>query len=332
MLRRRSGRQSHRHGRRPRLGHRRRRKSRSSFDQGRARSAQSATAPRAPLVTWNLQRDIGMTCGGEVTFLFECHSSSAWTDRRIWRGPRLASGRATASHSRLSSALFRHARGLDRKTPAVTEAASSRGRRSRLASHGARHPDLHRLDDSRSRSRRSRSRGSLQTIPGRALRRSHRQRRQGDQDPQGTRRTRRLRELIARFAVRSAFLSAAMTPLRSRVSVAAHLIFRFATELSKSRFQAPPETGWIATADARSRIPEARGRPRIFRTPAQMFSMHRARASRPSARADDQEAHAHHERIRNQGCSKSRSAHEAETSPHDHLPPRPCQSASTRAT
>jgi xanthine dehydrogenase accessory factor len=31
-------------------------------------------APKAPeLVTWNLQKDIGMTCGGEVTFLFETH-------------------------------------------------------------------------------------------------------------------------------------------------------------------------------------------------------------------------------------------------------------------
>jgi len=31
------------------------------------------------LVTWNLQTDIGMTCGGEVTFLFETFSPSAWT-------------------------------------------------------------------------------------------------------------------------------------------------------------------------------------------------------------------------------------------------------------
>jgi len=31
------------------------------------------------LVTWNLQTDIGMTCGGEVTFLFETFLPSAWT-------------------------------------------------------------------------------------------------------------------------------------------------------------------------------------------------------------------------------------------------------------
>lgn len=30
------------------------------------------------LVTWNLQKDIGMTCGGEVTLLFECHTFAAW--------------------------------------------------------------------------------------------------------------------------------------------------------------------------------------------------------------------------------------------------------------
>jgi xanthine dehydrogenase accessory factor len=31
------------------------------------------------LVTWNLQRDIGMTCGGEVTFLFEVHRPADWS-------------------------------------------------------------------------------------------------------------------------------------------------------------------------------------------------------------------------------------------------------------
>lgn len=30
------------------------------------------------LHTWNLQRDIGMTCGGEVTYLFERHRPTAW--------------------------------------------------------------------------------------------------------------------------------------------------------------------------------------------------------------------------------------------------------------
>ncbi len=30
------------------------------------------------LHTWNLQRDIGMTCGGEVTFLFEGHHAVGW--------------------------------------------------------------------------------------------------------------------------------------------------------------------------------------------------------------------------------------------------------------
>ena len=35
-----------------------------------------ASAPQ--LVTWNLQRDIGMTCGGEITYLFELNHLSAW--------------------------------------------------------------------------------------------------------------------------------------------------------------------------------------------------------------------------------------------------------------
>lgn len=30
------------------------------------------------LVTWNLQRDIGMSCGGEITYLFEVHRYSTW--------------------------------------------------------------------------------------------------------------------------------------------------------------------------------------------------------------------------------------------------------------
>jgi len=30
------------------------------------------------LLTWNLQKDIGMTCGGEVTYLFELSSHEAW--------------------------------------------------------------------------------------------------------------------------------------------------------------------------------------------------------------------------------------------------------------
>lgn len=30
------------------------------------------------LVTWNLQKDIGMSCGGEASFLFEHHKQAAW--------------------------------------------------------------------------------------------------------------------------------------------------------------------------------------------------------------------------------------------------------------
>lgn len=30
------------------------------------------------MVVWNLQRDVGMTCGGEVTFLFEAHFTKTW--------------------------------------------------------------------------------------------------------------------------------------------------------------------------------------------------------------------------------------------------------------
>lgn len=38
--------------------------------------AAKQTSPQ--LVTWNLQRDIGMTCGGEVTYLFETHGARTW--------------------------------------------------------------------------------------------------------------------------------------------------------------------------------------------------------------------------------------------------------------
>lgn len=34
---------------------------------------------RAPeLITWNLQKDIGMTCGGEVSYLFEVYGNAPW--------------------------------------------------------------------------------------------------------------------------------------------------------------------------------------------------------------------------------------------------------------
>lgn len=35
-----------------------------------------ATPPE--LVTWNLQKDIGMSCGGEASYLFEFHPNNAW--------------------------------------------------------------------------------------------------------------------------------------------------------------------------------------------------------------------------------------------------------------
>jgi xanthine dehydrogenase accessory factor len=41
-------------------------------------AAESAEAALPELITWNLQRDIGMSCGGEVTYLFETHAASAW--------------------------------------------------------------------------------------------------------------------------------------------------------------------------------------------------------------------------------------------------------------
>ncbi len=35
--------------------------------------------PGPELLTWNLQRDVGMSCGGEVSFLFERFVGSTWT-------------------------------------------------------------------------------------------------------------------------------------------------------------------------------------------------------------------------------------------------------------
>ena len=43
-----------------------------------AREKLVSPSPAPELVTWNLQRDILMTCGGEVTYLFETHSSKHW--------------------------------------------------------------------------------------------------------------------------------------------------------------------------------------------------------------------------------------------------------------
>ncbi len=36
-------------------------------------------SPRTDTVDWNLQRDIGMTCGGTMTLYFELHRPAAWT-------------------------------------------------------------------------------------------------------------------------------------------------------------------------------------------------------------------------------------------------------------
>jgi len=36
--------------------------------------------------TWNLQRDIGMTCGGEITYLFEVHRGNSWRVRIFGAG------------------------------------------------------------------------------------------------------------------------------------------------------------------------------------------------------------------------------------------------------
>ncbi len=45
----------------------------------RERLHSSTSHPLAPeLVTWNLQRDIGMSCGGEATFVFEYCTTAAW--------------------------------------------------------------------------------------------------------------------------------------------------------------------------------------------------------------------------------------------------------------
>jgi xanthine dehydrogenase accessory factor len=48
-----------------------------------ARTAQSMLSQRdgkqCELVTWNLQTDVGMTCGGEVTLFFEIHRGNQWS-------------------------------------------------------------------------------------------------------------------------------------------------------------------------------------------------------------------------------------------------------------
>ncbi len=38
-----------------------------------------SSAPIPEFLTWNLQRDVGMSCGGEVSFLFETFTPETWT-------------------------------------------------------------------------------------------------------------------------------------------------------------------------------------------------------------------------------------------------------------
>lgn len=47
-----------------------------AIEHARGRLAGGRREPE--LVTWNLQTQIGMSCGGEATFLFECHHRAAW--------------------------------------------------------------------------------------------------------------------------------------------------------------------------------------------------------------------------------------------------------------
>lgn len=47
-----------------------------AIEHAQALLREKASEPR--LVTWNLQREIGMSCGGEATFLFETHDRKRW--------------------------------------------------------------------------------------------------------------------------------------------------------------------------------------------------------------------------------------------------------------
>ncbi len=50
-----------------------------AIDHARAMlRAPHGAAPRAELVEWNLQRDVGMTCGGVVKLFFETYNHSRW--------------------------------------------------------------------------------------------------------------------------------------------------------------------------------------------------------------------------------------------------------------
>jgi len=48
-----------------------------AIEEAKAILASGETEPK--LVTWNLTKDIGMTCGGEATFLFETHHRKKWS-------------------------------------------------------------------------------------------------------------------------------------------------------------------------------------------------------------------------------------------------------------
>lgn len=53
----------------------------------RAQELLATTGAQDPVLhVWNLQKDIGMTCGGEVTYLFELHRKAAWRVRIFGAG------------------------------------------------------------------------------------------------------------------------------------------------------------------------------------------------------------------------------------------------------
>jgi xanthine dehydrogenase accessory factor len=95
------------------------------------------TTPAGRLVEWNLQRDVGMTCGGVVKLYFEAFNHQAWRIVVFGAG-HVAQARPLPARDGVPARLRRPAGRLAREAAAVGQIAESPFRHDagvRLAAH-----------------------------------------------------------------------------------------------------------------------------------------------------------------------------------------------------
>ena len=189
-------------------------------------AAPSATAPTGRLVEWNLQRDVGMTCGGVVKLFFEAYN------HRDWRIVVFGAGHVAQALVRCLLELECQ-RGLHRSAGRMAR-PSCRSRASCRRSASNNMPEyveptcgrrVRRLHDDGARDRSADSAGNLSPGPPPRLPGRHRQPGQAQGDAPRTRRGRHRRTSLAeQFRCPIGLPLGTNQPGEIAISVAAELI------------------------------------------------------------------------------------------------------------